>query len=366
MNQLTQYQIGLSLLPMIGAINAKKLLAHCGNAEDVFRMKKKDLVRIPGIGSIIADEVLNSDVLGRAEEEMNFIIKNNIQTVFYTDENYPERLKHCIDSPVMLYYKGNISLNHPKSIAIVGTRNATDYGKSNCEKIIEELKELDVLIVSGLAYGVDICAHKSALDNGLKTIAVLGHGLDMVYPAIHKEIAVRIEDQGGLLSEYMSKTIPDKGNFPMRNRIVAGMVDAVLVIESGKKGGAMITADIANSYNRDVFALPGRISDSMSKGCNHLIKTNRAALIESAEDIKYLMGWESKKKAPKSIQKELFIELPPDENKLYEIIKKHEEIGIDDIFVQSEMPMSKISALLLSLEFEGIIKSLPGKRYRLN
>ena len=359
------YKIALSLIPSVGDRIAKKLVAYCGSVDGVFNEKKSNLLKIPGIGEIVANSVIKQKVLARAEEEILFIEKHNITPVFYLDDNYPNRLKHCSDSPLMLYYKGNADLNHEKIIAIVGTRNATEYGKKCCIDLIADLVPHNPIILSGLAYGIDICAHKAALENGLNTIGVMAHGLDRIYPSVHKSVSKKMAEQGGLITDYMSQTNPDRENFPSRNRIIAGMADAVVVVEAAKKGGALITADIANSYNRDVFAFPGRIGDEYSAGCNHLIKINRAALIQSAADIEYLMGW-TKIKEKKSVQKKLFVELSSDEQILFDILNTEGNKDIDYLSFKSNLTMSKASALLLGLEFKGMVNSLPGKVYKVN
>jgi DNA processing protein len=365
MNDNLKYQIALTLIHNIGDILAKRLVSYCGSVEAVFKEKRSTLEKVPGVGSIYASAVINQDVFKRADEEIKFIEKNGITPIFYLDAAYPKRLIHCEDSPVMLYMKGDADLNDKKIISIVGTREATDYGKALCEKLVSDLAVFNPLIVSGLAYGIDICAHKAALDNGLKTIGVFAHGLDKVYPAVHKPTAERMMQQGGLLSDFTSKTKPDRENFPRRNRIVAGMADATIVIESKRDGGSLITADIANSYNRDVFAFPGKVGDETSEGCNNIIKQNKAALIQSAADIIYIMGWEPIRKKNAPVQKQLFLELKPDEETLVEILKE-KTVNIDDICLIAKMPMSKVSSLLLTMEFSGIVRSLPGKMYRLN
>jgi DNA processing protein len=266
----------------------------------------------------------------------------------------------------MLYFKGKANFNSEKVISIVGTRESTEYGERMCNKLIEDLVEHDVLIVSGLAYGIDICAHKASVKNNLATVGVFAHGLDKVYPAIHKSTADKMLKNGGLLTDFTSNTRPNPENFPRRNRIVAGISDATIVIESKKDGGSLITADIANSYSRDVFAYPGRVGDSTSEGCNNLIKQNKAALIQSAADIIYLLGWEQHKQKKKNTQKQLFIELNQEEELVVNVLKERESINIDDLCFSTKMPMSKVSALLLNLEFSGIVKSLPGKVYKLN
>ncbi len=365
MDENLKYKIAISLIPNIGDVRAKRLVSYCGSAEAVFSEKKAALEKIPGIGAANAKAVLTQKVFDRVDEEIKFIEKNKIMPLFYLDKEYPKRLTHCEDSPVLLYFKGKANLNSEKVISIIGTREATDYGKQMCEKLIADLAPYNPIIVSGLAYGIDICAHKAAMENNLATVCGLGHGLDKIYPAVHKSYAEKMLENGGWLSDFTSGVSPDRENFPRRNRVVAGMSDATIVIESKAVGGSLITADIANSYNRDVFAFPGRVNDDCSVGCNNLIKQNKAALIQSAADIIYIMGWEQKlKNAP--IQKQLFVELKPEEEILVNLLKEKESVNVDDICLFAKMPMSKVSSLLLTLEFSGIVKSLPGKRYRLN
>ena len=364
-NEKQKYQIALKLLPGVGDITAKKLIAYCGSAEAVFSEKEKTLLKIPNVGEVLAKEILNHSVFERAEREIKFIEKNKIQTYFFTDKEYPNRLKYCEDSPIMLYCKGKFDFENPKIISIVGSRNATDYGKKICEKLIEELANHNVLIVSGLAYGIDICAHKTAVANNLQTIAVLAHGLDKLYPSNHKSTADLMQNNGGLVTEYLSETNPDKENFPNRNRIVAGLCDAAIVIEATAKSGALITAEYANNYNREVFAVPGRIGDIYSEGCNHFIKINKAVLIESAKDVAYLLGWENTKQI-KKMQQQLFVDLKPDEEIIVNLLKEKTSLDIDNIGMYSKFPTNKVSSILLNLEFSGIVKALPGKVYRLN
>ncbi len=363
---LLKYKIGISLIPGIGNINAKKLIAYTGSVEAVFSEKKSALLRIPGIGERLAEQILNQQIIGQAEKELEFIEKYTIGYSFYLDENYPVRLKNCEDSPVIFFYKGQTDFNKAKMISIVGTRNVTDYGKECCSELIKGLtqRQHDVTIVSGLAYGVDIHAHRAALKNGLHTIAVLAHGLNTLYPSVHKATARDICEHGALLTDFTSSVLPERNTFVKRNRIIAGLSDATIVIESGIKGGALITADFANSYNRDVFAFPGRNSDGYSKGCNWLIKSNKAALVESPEDIEYLMGWENNQKTiPK--QTELFVELTDEEQMIADVLRESGELPVDIIAIRVDMPVGKVSAALLNLEFSGLITSLPGKIYRL-
>ena len=370
MNDLLSYQISLTLFEGVGPVTGKKLLEHFGNIEELFLASFKDLCQIEGLGEVSAKKIqkqFNSvSIKKRVEEEIKFIESTEVSPIFYTDINYPRRLKHCIDGPLILYQKGMPNLNCEKVIGIVGTRNATTYGKDFCKQLVSDLKQHDTLIVSGLAYGIDICAHKAALDSDISTVGVLAHGLDKLYPREHSNIAKEMVETGGLLTEFMSKTNPDRENFPMRNRIVAGLCDAIVVVESASRGGSLITADIANSYNRDVFALPGKINDSSSAGCNKLIKINKASLIESSKDLEYVMGWENKPETKKVVQKKLFVDLNEEETTLLNVLEKTEKVTVDELALQTQMPMSKVSVLLLNLEFNGIVRALPGKLYCLN
>lgn len=366
-NSILKYQIALSLIPKIGHITAKKLIAYVGNIEGIFTESKKNLTKIPGIGHILAESIINSNVLPKAEEEIEFIIKNNISVFFYTDKNYPERLKHCDDAPLLIYTKGNSNMNNRKVLSIVGTRKATPEGIAFCNKFIKDLAQRghDPVIVSGLAYGIDAAAHKAALENNLKTFAVLGHGFDIIYPASHKSLAQKITEQGLLITDFTSKTIRDKNNFIKRNRIIAGLSDATIVVESGMGGGSLITADLANSYNRDVFAVPGRISDEYSKGCNSLIKSNKAAMLENIEDLEYFLGWDVDNCKLQDVQRDLFVNLNNEEKIIVNLLKESDELPIDMICLKSAMPTSRVSPILLNLEFLGIVKTLPGKTYKL-
>ncbi|MDR0364606.1 MAG: DNA-processing protein DprA [Bacteroidales bacterium] len=355
------YQISLTLVSGIGNVLAKKLINFCGSAEAVFLEKERYLLKIPGIGQAIVQAIKEYRCFDRAEEEIAFIERHRIQPLSYLDEAYPQRLKECYDAPILLYYTGNVNMNCDKILSVVGTRTPTEYGKEVCEKIVSELT--GVLIVSGLAYGVDSCAHRAALKSNLQTIAVLAHGLDRIYPAQNKRLAKEIIVNGGLLTEFMSRVIPDRENFPQRNRIVAGMADATLVIETPSRGGSLITASLANSYNRDVFAIPGKITDPKSSGCNWLIRSNRAALVENASQIKEMMGWDSESKKIGVVQKKLFPVLTPDEEIIYKILEENGESSIDFIVRNANLTTSKISAALLNMEFENIIKALPGRMY---
>lgn len=366
MNEQLLYHIALTSIPNIGDVTAKKLIAYCGSSEQVFKDKKSLLERVPGIGSVYAKSILDykTEALNIAEEELKYIQENDIVPFFYLNDNYPKRLVHCEDGPILLYTKGNIDFNIQKVISIVGTRRATDYGKEFCEKIIGDLTPHKPLIISGLAYGIDVAAHKAAVKNNLSTVGVLAHGLDRLYPAQHKSIAKEMLERGGLVSDFKSGTNPDRENFPKRNRIVAGLSDLTIVVESSKKGGSLITASLANGYNRDVFALPGKLSDSQSEGCNWLIKTNKAALIQSVKDIEYIMNWQAEEKKPNK-QASLFVELTPEQQVLSKLLNQKEKMAIDEISLLAKMPMSQTTSLLLDMEFSGIVKSLPGKMYKL-
>jgi DNA processing protein len=365
MNEELKYQVAITLIPSIGDVLAKNLISYCGSPEAVFREKAAKLEKIPGIGKFHAKEVISHDVMERAEEEIRFIEKHSIATLFYTDPDYPKRLRQCADSPVLLYYKGNADLNNTKVLSIVGTRNISPYGRKLCDELVSDLSDQNILVVSGMAYGVDICAHKACVQNGISTVGVLAHSLDKLYPAIHRPVAVKMLENGGLLTDFKSGTKPDKENFPKRNRIVAGMADATVVIESATDGGSLITAEIANSYSRDVFAFPGRTEDPFSVGCNKLIKTNKAALIESAADLLYQMGW-IETQIKKTNQQKLFHELNPEEETLVKVLREKGQTHIDELCITSNFSMGKVASLLLTLEFSGILRSLPGKMYELN
>lgn len=360
------YQIALSLVPNIGPVQAKILLQHC-EAEEIFHAKKSFLENIEGIGPVRAASITSFSDFSIAEEEIKFIEKYKIKPLFIADPGYPQRLLNCYDSPTILYYKGDADLNASKIIAIIGTRSHTEYARQVTEKLVKELAGENITIISGLAYGVDAIAHKSALKNNLPTVGVLAHGLDQVYPPDHTSLAKdMIKSGGGLLTEFRSNTKPDKHNFPTRNRIVAGMSDATIVIETGIKGGSMITAEMANSYNKDVFAIPGKITDSKSAGCNYLIKNNKAILLTDTAELLQLMGWQQdKKKKEKKVQREIFIELTKDERTILDILKEKDSVHIDEINIRSGISSSAIAAAILSLELQNVILSLPGKLYRL-
>lgn len=359
------YQIALTLVPNIGDIHAKALVQRYGDAQSIFKAKKKDLESQEGIGTVRANSIKAFAGFEDIETEIKFIEQYKIKPLFITDKNYPQRLLNCYDSPALLYYRGNADLNSSRIISIVGTRTNSEYGKMACEKLVEELQQENILIISGLAFGIDTIAHRAALKNHLNTVGVLAHGLDRIYPVQNKTLAKQMVEHGGLLTEFTSNTIPDKQNFPKRNRIVAGMCDAVIVIESSKKGGSLITAELGNGYNKDVFALPGRTIDTKSEGCNYLIKNNKASLITCATDLLEMMNWKEVKKTGAK-QRELFIELTDDEKVVVGILQNQETIQIDQLYFKSGLSSSSIAAALLMLEMQGLVTSLPGKVYRMN
>lgn len=356
------YLLALMKVDGVGDIMAKKLLNHCGNAEAIFKSKINQIAAIDGVGSVTLKNIKDKAIFEKANQELEFIRKNDIKVSFFQDETYPDRLKHCIDSPVLIFSGGNIDLKNKKIISIVGTRQITSYGTEFCRKLIEDLAPLDPVIVSGFAYGVDIVAHQFAMDYKLQTIGVLAHGLNQVYPKAHKKYMAKMEENGGFITEFWSTSNPDKENFVRRNRIVAGISEATIVIESADKGGSLITANLANDYNRDVFAVPGRVTDRYSQGCNDLIKTQKASLLSSAADLIYVLNWDIEKK-PKAIQKQLFIDLETDEQKIYDFLLKNGKELLDIIALECDFPVFKISGILLNMELKGVIRPLPGKLF---
>lgn len=360
------YQLALTLVPNIGDVQAKILINHYGDAETVFKEKTSLLEKIEGIGTVRAQSIKNFNDFKQAEDEIKFIEKYRIRSLFLTDEDYPQRLLNCYDSPTLLFYKGKANLNTSKVIGIVGTRSNTEYGKYFTEKLVKDLSEQDILVISGLAIGIDAIAHKAALKNGLSTVGVVGHGLDQIYPYENTSLAKdMVKRGGGILSEFFSGTKPDKHNFPLRNRIVAGLCDATVLVETNIKGGSMITAKLADAYNRDVFAVPGRTIDKVSSGCNHLIKYNKAILLTDADDLLDILGWKEKKKEMKK-QKELFIELSAEEKMIVQLLQEKEKVHIDEINLSSGLSSSAAASALLNLELQGIIVGLPGKMYQLH
>lgn len=358
------YQIALTKLPGIGPVLAKNLVSYCGGVKQVFDQPKAKLEAIPQLGKTTIEKMRSKDVLKEAEAELRFVEEKGNQILFYTDAAFPWRLKNCVDSPVLLYYDGSADLNARYVLAVVGTRMATEYGKSITETMMKGLAPYKPLIISGLAYGIDIHAHRAALKFGLPTAAVVAHGLDRVYPYQHRHTAAEMLENGGLITEFPRDTNPDRENFPKRNRIVAGMADAVVIVESADKGGAIITASIAHSYNREVFAVPGRIRDQFSEGCNRLIRTLRAGCYTDPKSLAEDLNWQPVEEE-KLNEIAHFTDLTADEQELVMLLKQHGTLGIDKIVTIAGKKPHTAASLLLELEFKGIIKSLPGSRYTL-
>ncbi|HEV7621921.1 MAG TPA: DNA-processing protein DprA [Flavisolibacter sp.] len=360
------YQLALTLVPNIGDIQAKILISYLGDAESIFKAKKQTLKKIEGLNATAIHSLTEFNNFERAEIELAFIEKHKIKILFFTDKGYPKRLLNCAEGPALLFHKGNIDFNNSKIVSIVGTRSFSDYGKQLTETLIRDLAEQNIMIISGLAYGIDAIAHKESLKNNLLTVGVVGHGLDMIYPPENANLAKdMINNSGGLLSEFFSGIIPDRHHFPLRNRIVAGMSDATIVIETPIKGGSMITAKLADSYNRDVFAAPGRTTDKGSSGCNYLIKHNKAMMFTDADDVMSVMGWKDIKKENTNLQKTLFIELSAEEQKIYDLLQEKETVHIDEINLRSGLSNSNIASAILNLELQNVVKSMPGKMYRI-
>ena len=359
------HQIALSLIKNVGPVTAKTMLAYAGSAENIFEINPKRFLKAYGIGQKTIDQLDLKSALVLAEKEAEYIYKHNIDAIFITDPRYPKRLKACNDAPVLLYAQGNMDLNAQRIISVVGTRKATAYGKDLCRELVEELQQYGALVVSGLAYGIDVTIHKECVKINVPTIGVLGHGLDRLYPAAHHSVAEKMRLNGGLLTEYPSGTAPDRENFPARNRIVAGIADATIVVEAGIKGGALITAEIANSYNRDVFAFPGRVNDEFSEGCNFLVRHHKAALLMSAADLAYTLGWEKDDQKPtaKTNQLIMAMDLNADERLIIEVLNQNKGIAIDELTLKMAMPVSQLTMNLLNLEMQGFIRSMPGKTY---
>lgn len=356
------YLLALQRVEGIGDIMAKKLLTHCGSAEAVFKTKATQLAAIDGVGSMTLKNLKDKSVFDKANAELEYIKSNDINVVYFQDEKYPDRLKHCIDGPLLLFTSGNIDLKNRKIISIVGTRQITSYGTEFCRKLIEDLAPLDPIVVSGFAYGVDIVAHQLAMEHNLQTIGVLAHGLNQIYPKTHKKYIAKVEENGGFMTEFWSSSNPDKENFVKRNRIVAGISEATIVIESADRGGSLITANMANDYNRDVFAVPGRVTDKYSQGCNNLIKTQKANVLTSAADLVYILNWDIQKES-KPVQKQLFVTLEDDEQKVYDYLLKTGKEVMDIIALRCDFPIYKISGMLLNMELKGVVRPLPGKLF---
>lgn len=356
------YALALQKVELVGDVVAKKLINHIGSAEEVFKSKPSQLLAIDGVGAILIQNLKDKKVFKKAERELKFISENHITANLFMDDDYPERLKHCNDGPLLLFNSGTINLKNRKIISIVGTRQITPQGTEFCKKLISDLAPLNPIILSGFAYGVDIVAHHAAMEHNLQTIGVLAHGLNQIYPSVHKKYVAKMNQNGGFMTEFWSSSNPDKENFVRRNRIIAGISEATVVIESANKGGSLITANMANDYNRDVFAVPGRVTDKYSQGCNDLIKAQKANLLTSAADLVYILNWNIEKKS-RPVQKQLFVSLNDDEQKVYDFLLQNGKELMDIIALRCEFPIFKVSGLLINMELKGIIRPLPGKLF---
>jgi len=359
--------IALTLCEGVGHINAKRLIDEMGSAAAVFENRLHLRELIPDISQRLVDMLDCPDAFKRAEKELDFVEKNQITCLTIKDENYPSRLRECDDAPIVLFFKGNADMNRLHVVSMVGTRMATQYGKQFCADFVRDLASLcpDVMIVSGLAYGIDIHSHRAAMDNHLPTIGVLAHGLDRIYPYHHQQTAKEMLSNGGLLTEFLTGTEPEAYNFVSRNRIVAGMTDATIVVESAIKGGSLVTASLANTYNRDCFAVPGRINDEKSKGCNYLIRDSKASLITNAEDFINAMGWQTPSAKPDAIQRNLFVDLTEEEALVVNLLQQRGDLHVNTLTVETNMPIHQLTSLLFGLEMKGVVKALVGGVYHL-
>ena len=354
----------LQNIPNIGDVTAKKLIAHCGSPTAIFEDKPHHLLKIDGIGKVTLKGLHDAQYLEEAQQEIEFLSKENIEVSYFMDDTYPERLKHCLDGPILLFQRGNIDLKQQKIISVVGTRNVTSYGSSFAQQFIAELAPLNPIIVSGLAYGVDIKVQKAAMDHGLQTIACMAHGLNQIYPKAHAKYQSKIEANGGFMTEFWSSSQPNRENFLKRNRIIAGISEATIVIESAEKGGSLVTADLAHGYHREVFAVPGRATDKWSKGCNDLIKYQKAHLLTSAAELIYLLAWQIEEEKPeKTVQKQLFVELDETEQSIYSYLQLNGKQLLDTVALECKLPIFKVSSTLVQMEMKGVIRPLPGKLF---
>lgn len=358
------YTLALQRVPNLGDSSAKKLLRVVGSAEAIFQERKSNLLKIDGIGNLKLKELQEHHLLPQAEDELNYILKNNINYSYFCDDLYPERLKHCKDGPILFFQRGNIDLKTKKIISIVGTRKATSHGIQFCQQLIKDLSILNPVIVSGFAYGIDIAAQRAAMDNGLQTIGCLAHGLGQIYPKVHKKYVSNVEKNGGFITEFWNSDSFERNNFLKRNRIIAGLSEATIVIESAAKGGSLVTADIANSYHREVFAVPGRTTDKQSRGCNDLIKSQQAHLLHAAEDLIYLLGWDLNESKSIPRQTQLFVQLTQEEQTLWDYLNNKEKELLDIIALECNLPTFKVASLLLTMELKGVIKPTPGNYFQ--
>ena len=363
--------LALVRTPGVGPVTIRQLISYCSGAENIYRSDFKKLIKIPGISEKIVRNIQRKEGWAEAEKEWEKTQKSHVKLIFYTDSSYPKRLKPLYDSPVLLYTTGNIDFNTARTVGIVGTRQISEYGKSVTETIIRDLTPYQPLVVSGLAYGVDITAHRACLKHGLPTVGVMASGLDVIYPAVHKKTAQDMLETGGLVTENPLGTKPDFMRFPARNRIIAGLSDVTIVVESAKRGGSLITVEYAQNYHREIYAVPGNLGNPVSEGCNQLIRANKASLFLSVEDMLQDLQWKlgaavvtkTRQDIP---EKELVFEgFTQDEGQVLALLKKNGDMQIDDISWQSGIHLGKLATLLLNLEFQGMVRSLPGKKYAL-
>lgn len=361
--------IALQHIPGIGSITAKRLVEAAGSATILFEHRTDLPAMIPHIHHSLVNALDNPHAYSRAQRELEFIDKHHITCIGYHDEAYPSRLRECDDAPIILFYRGNTTLNPQRVISIVGTRKCTDYGRDICDRLIRDLAAQfpNILIVSGLAYGIDICAHRAALKHHIPTVGILAHGLDRIYPSVHRNTAAQMTQHGGLLTEYVSFTEPERQNFLQRNRIVAGMSDATIIVESAAKGGALVTANIANSYGRDCYAFPGSIDAASAAGCHQLIRHNQAALITSASDLIESLMWDTPQpNKPEAIQRTLFPDLTDEESLIVQQLNAHADgLHINLLAANTALPINRLSAILFELELRGIVRPLVGSCYKL-
>ncbi|MEM7085976.1 MAG: DNA-processing protein DprA [Bacteroidota bacterium] len=358
------YTLALQRVPNLGDRSAKKLLRAVGSAEGIFQEKKWKLLKIEGIGNLKLKELHEHQLLPEAEDELNFILDNKIKYQYWLDDTYPERLKHCNDGPILFFQRGNIDLAAKRTISIVGTRKATSHGIEFCRQLIKDLTPLQPVIVSGFAYGIDIAAQRAAMEFGLQTVGCLAHGLGQIYPRAHKKYVSKVEENGGFITEFWNSDSFERNNFLKRNRVIAGLSEATIVIESAKKGGSLVTADIANSYHREVFAVPGRTMDVQSRGCNDLIKSQRAHLLNSAEDLIYMLGWDPEESITTPKQTQLFVELTQEEQIIWDYLRNRDKELLDTIALHCKLPAFKVAALLITMELKGVIRPSPGNHFQ--
>jgi DNA processing protein len=359
------YALALSMVPNVGCIRAKQIIANLGSAEAFFSEKPKNLRKLVGLGNHKLSRSFLDQMLLDAEKIIAAAIRDNQQLYYYLDEAYPRRLKQIDDAPILLFGKGNIQANARRTLGIVGTRNATHYGKQVTEDIVNAIKDKDIAVISGLALGIDGVAHKTCVQQGIPTIGLLGHGLDLIYPYQHKSLASEMMDNGGLLTEFPNGTKPDACNFPMRNRIVAGMVDALIVVESDVQGGSLITCNLANDYGKDVFAVPGPIYSKYSRGCHRIIGNNKAHVFSSIDDFLEIMNWQNNQQA-QGKQMDFLQELDEQQQAVFSFIKEKKQASLDVLSVVHQIPLGQLSSVLLTMEIAGFLKTLPGKMYALN